>query len=384
MKKIALILTAIGVLFVGAGVSSPAAAYPPGTTVNLTLTQQVGPPGFTFTAVVRGCFPGERVDFRLADGAVTTVICSTTTFQASLTFTAPPNGGTYPVTATLRGVAGSTTPNRPLVLSSSVLVEAAATTTVQPGGNLPATGSSGISGNLALGGVALLVGFGLARGRRHPPPRLRRPQRPADGPLRRSGDVEPFVAEVDHALIGIADHLTAGGNFELEVLGHLHQALAGGSQFACRLRHRTPQLFDDLVELAPTRLALRLELDELRPAALEHGIGLDPGRQQRLVGFGPSCIEPGERILPGVLETGLGVLSHLCGVRLGSSHGVGGDPLGLVQHVECGPFARLALGQPCFQPAHVLGDTPEVAVDLERVVALSPPDREALADNAAA
>jgi hypothetical protein len=180
MRKLLLTVTALCTLLIGAGVASPAAAYPPGAVLELVLSREVGPPGFAFNAVIRGCFPGESVDFRLDNGAPVRAICSATTFQASVPFNGPPTPGPYAITATLLGVLPEGAENRPLVVTDSITVVAAppdttiapttvpggitppaTTTTLGPGGRLPATGSSGIDGNLTIAGTLLAVGLGL-------------------------------------------------------------------------------------------------------------------------------------------------------------------------------------------------------------------------------
>ncbi|MEO1059078.1 MAG: hypothetical protein AAFY28_19385, partial [Actinomycetota bacterium] len=139
-------------------------------------------PGFTFTATVSNCLPGEEVIFRF-QGESQSTTCSTTTFQASATFEAPQQPGIYPVFADLTG-RGSIVPisgmalglirpasppevdaERPLTLVLNVEVIADTTTTgppttpaTTPSGGLPDTGASGIGGTGTI--AAILVGVG--------------------------------------------------------------------------------------------------------------------------------------------------------------------------------------------------------------------------------
>lgn len=183
MKKVALLIAAACTLFVGVGMSSTASAYPPGETATLVVEPKIGPPGFTFTATVLNCYPGETVEFRLDGGNLQTTTCDTTTFQATVTYQAPNAIGFYPVTATLLGLPNGpvgfrSAPQRvelppigerPLVLADEIQVidedvtttTEAVTTTTAPTGQIPDTGSSGVSTNLTIGGIALLTGLGL-------------------------------------------------------------------------------------------------------------------------------------------------------------------------------------------------------------------------------
>jgi LPXTG-motif cell wall-anchored protein len=163
MRKLVLVITALCTVLIGAGAANPVAAYPPGAQVVLDLDLKIGPPGFAFNAVVRGCFPGESVDFRFNNGAPVRAICDSTTFQALASFVAPTEVGSYSLTATLLGGVPGQQSSRPLVLTDGVTVveQTSPTTTVAADGNLPQTGSSGISGNLTIAGTALVVGLGL-------------------------------------------------------------------------------------------------------------------------------------------------------------------------------------------------------------------------------
>lgn len=195
MKKLALILAALGVLLVGAGMSNTAAAYPPGptpsTTTTVSPTTSVGPdqppdittdvpmvdPGGGFTATVTNCLPGETVVFTV-DGMEGTATCDGTTQQASFPFVAPMTPGTYEVCAELTGT-GATVPSgvtRPTTVCTTIEVIGAGApgTPTIPGGGLPATGSSGLgttttSAIVLLGAGALLLVVAQVRRRRTAP-----------------------------------------------------------------------------------------------------------------------------------------------------------------------------------------------------------------------
>ena len=164
MKKIALILTALGVLLVGAGVSNTAAAYPVGETTDIVTNVPTVIPGGTFNATVTNCLPGETVVF-VFEGVSRSVTCDPTTLQASFPFVAPTTPGTYQVCADLTGN-GATVPSgvtRPRTICTTIEVVATGPTVppTVPGGGLPGTGSSGVDTNLALAGTLLVVGLGL-------------------------------------------------------------------------------------------------------------------------------------------------------------------------------------------------------------------------------
>ena len=197
MKRLAGFLTVLGAVLLG--FAPPASAdYPPGATAALTATPASGGPGYTVTATVSNCFPGESLTFTLGTSTATAT-CSATTFQATVTLTAPQAPGPYNVTVPLQPQGQTPQANRPRVLSAPITVVAAPTTTVPatlpetggsdgsggvgggtgtggqpglPGGGLPATGSSGLSttGTIAITLLAAGAGmFAVARLRRRQP-----------------------------------------------------------------------------------------------------------------------------------------------------------------------------------------------------------------------
>ena len=167
MKKLALILTALGVLLVGAGMSNTAAAYPPGETTDIITNVPTVVTGGNFNATVTNCLPGETVTF-IFEGVERSVTCDPTTLQASFPFVAPMTPGTYQVCADLTGT-GATVPagvTRPRTICTTIEVIATGPTVPPtiPGGGLPGTGSSGISTTttsalvlLGAGGLLLVV-----------------------------------------------------------------------------------------------------------------------------------------------------------------------------------------------------------------------------------
>ena len=179
MKKIALILTALGVLLVGAGMSNTAAAfnYPPDETTDITTNEPTVGPGDPFNATVTNCLPGEPVIFTF-EGVTRTVNCDPSTLQATQPFVAPMAPGTYEVCADLTGT-GVTVPSgvtRPLTVCTTIQVLAAGPTVppTTPGGGLPGTGSSGLgttttSAIVLLGAGALLLVVSQVRRRRTAP-----------------------------------------------------------------------------------------------------------------------------------------------------------------------------------------------------------------------
>jgi LPXTG-motif cell wall-anchored protein len=168
---------ALVLVFAGASVAQ--AQYPVSKPPTLVISQDIGPPGYTFTATVTECVPDQRVVFVVGDQRVEAT-CDPVTLQASATITAPPGLGSYTVTAEFYGdcssfgtgaiVAPAGAPC--FVLSETIqVVSAGPTTTTLPGGNLPTSGASGVSSTLTSGLVVLVVGLGLlvvARRRRRP------------------------------------------------------------------------------------------------------------------------------------------------------------------------------------------------------------------------
>jgi len=167
MKKLALILTALGALLVGAGMSNTAAAYPPGETTDIITNVPTINTGGSFNATVTNCLPGETVTF-IFEGVERSVTCDPNTLQASFPFVAPMAPGTYQVCADLTGN-GATVPAgviRPRTICTTIVVTATGPTIPPtiPGGGLPGTGSSGVSTTttsalvlLGAGGLLLVV-----------------------------------------------------------------------------------------------------------------------------------------------------------------------------------------------------------------------------------
>jgi LPXTG-motif cell wall-anchored protein len=190
MKRIALLLTAVGIMLAGAGVASPASAYPFGLVSNLQALQVEGPPGYDVPAVVSNCFPNEAVTFTLGSSTASAT-CSSVTFEARANLAAPAQAGTHTVTAELLGTTsgGADDPDianitRPKTLTTDIRVLAAGTNPTAPGdggsdagagtggsgsesptaagptGSLPRTGS-GFNGTLGLALGLVVVGLGL-------------------------------------------------------------------------------------------------------------------------------------------------------------------------------------------------------------------------------
>lgn len=162
MKKFALILSALGVMIIGAGAANPVAAQYPPTSVTFIVTVSFGPPGFGFTTVVAGCVNDTPVTFTVPGFAPVTTTCANG--QATADFTAPTTEGDYPVSVTytdpVTGLATSRS-SQITVLDAPVAPTTTLPVTAPPGGLLPATGSSGLSGNLLTAGTLILVGLGL-------------------------------------------------------------------------------------------------------------------------------------------------------------------------------------------------------------------------------
>jgi uncharacterized membrane protein YgcG len=165
------------------GASAAYAQYPPELAPTLVISQESGPPGFTFTATVTNCTPGQTVVFVLGDQRVE-VVCTPVTLQATASLTAPPGPGSYTVTATVGGV----------VLTATIDVVAAPPSTLPDtggdngggtdgggtdgggtggggadGGALPSTGSNGVATTVRTALILVVAGGGLffvARARR--------------------------------------------------------------------------------------------------------------------------------------------------------------------------------------------------------------------------
>jgi len=177
----ALMIAAAAVL---AGASAAQAQYPPAQPPTLVVSRDVGPPGYTFTATVSKCVPNQRIVIVLGDQRVETT-CDPVTLQATVSLTAPPGLGTFTVSAEFygdcssfvqgsrsNGVSAQADVQPCLVLTQSIEVIAAGpTTTAVPDGNIPTTGSSGVSSTLTAALVLVAAGVGLfvvARLRRRP------------------------------------------------------------------------------------------------------------------------------------------------------------------------------------------------------------------------
>mgnify|MGYP001822105739 CR=1 FL=1 len=167
MKKLSLILTALGVLLVGAGLSNTVAAsfdYPVGQPPDIITDVPTVGTGGNFNATVTNCLPGETVTF-IFEGVERTTTCDPNTLQASFPFVAPMTPGSYQVCAVLTGDGATVPPGvtRPSTVCTTIEVTASGPTVppTVPGGGLPGTGSSGVDTNLALAGTALVVGLGL-------------------------------------------------------------------------------------------------------------------------------------------------------------------------------------------------------------------------------
>lgn len=183
MKRLIAMLAATGAALLALG--APAQAdYPPGQIATLVAVPAVGGPGYTVTATVSNCYPGESLTFTLVSSTATAT-CSTTTFQATVQLTAPAAVGFYDVTVPLapivsplraapQALPAGNAAMRPRTLTAQIQVveqeqtttSSTTTTTTTPSGQLPAsgeiptTGSSGLN-TTATVAIVLLVG-GLA------------------------------------------------------------------------------------------------------------------------------------------------------------------------------------------------------------------------------
>jgi hypothetical protein len=165
--------------------SAAHAQYPPAQKPTLVISQEIGPPGYTFTATVTNCVPGQLIVFVVGDQRVETA-CDPVTLQASATLTAPPGLGSYTVFAEFYGDCspfvqglrsdGLTAQAEPpcLVLSETIQVVAATpttTTTTVPTGTIPTSGSNGVDSLVTAGVILVITGFGIfavSRVRRRP------------------------------------------------------------------------------------------------------------------------------------------------------------------------------------------------------------------------
>ena len=132
MKRLALALGALGALGVivfGALGGGTADAYQPVDRERFFADPYVNLPNADFDAVVQGCFPGEQVVFFNTgvtpnQSAVDT--CDTVTFEARVTFQAPPDEGRYRLFAYLAAETSTNPdiPDRPFrLLRTTYLVD---------------------------------------------------------------------------------------------------------------------------------------------------------------------------------------------------------------------------------------------------------------------
>lgn len=174
-RWISAVLIAVVAVFSVSSVAN--AQYPPVKKPTLVISRDIGPPGYTFTATVTNCVPGQRIVFVLGDQRVDAT-CDPVTMQATVTLTAPPGLGSYTVSAEFYGdcTPFGLPPSQPdvpcLVLSETIqVIDAATTTTTVAGGNIPTTGSSGVNSTLSTALVLVLTGLGVfvvSRIRRRP------------------------------------------------------------------------------------------------------------------------------------------------------------------------------------------------------------------------
>lgn len=143
MRKIALLLVAIGLSTLGA--ASVASAYPinPPT---VDVSNDAPAPGSTITLTANAFCPGTTVTFTVKGNVVGTAVADSTG-HASLIITAPGAPGTYIVVATSSPACG---------LSANSQFSIAPVVTVP----LPITGSDS-SFPLQIGGITVLAGVGL-------------------------------------------------------------------------------------------------------------------------------------------------------------------------------------------------------------------------------
>ena len=138
------------------------------------ISQEIGPPGYTFTATVTNCVPGQRIVFVVGDQRVEAT-CDPVTLQAPASITAPFGLGSYTVFAEFYGDCSSfsqtglppgtvidPTGQPCLVLSETfVVVDTTTTTTTVPSGSIPTTGSNGVDTTLQMGLILVVVGVGF-------------------------------------------------------------------------------------------------------------------------------------------------------------------------------------------------------------------------------
>ena len=143
MRKIALLLFAIGLSTLGA--AGAASAYPinPPT---VDVSNDAPAPGSTITLNANAFCPGTTVTFSVNGNVVGSAVADSTG-HASLVITAPSTPGTYTVVATSSPACGLTA-NSQFSIAPIVTVP------------LPVTGSDS-SFPLQIGGITLLAGVGL-------------------------------------------------------------------------------------------------------------------------------------------------------------------------------------------------------------------------------
>ena len=176
MKKLALALMAAAAAVFGFGIVASAQTYSPAASV------PVAPgPGSSYSVTYTNCVVGETITFNQAQSTPATVtgLCTGTSAPAlngsilglllpqqtangtaTGTFTAAPTApGTYTGTGT--GVNGTVTFSFTIPGQAATTTTGVPVTTAAPSGQIPATGSSGISTTTTVAIGLLVVGAGL-------------------------------------------------------------------------------------------------------------------------------------------------------------------------------------------------------------------------------
>jgi hypothetical protein len=104
MKRLGLILVALGTVCLGASAGGSAQAYQPVEAERLFADPETSAPGATFDAVLEECFPGERVFFlNLGEFPYqfAQATCDLVNYEARVSFQAPEEVGEYRIVAFL-------------------------------------------------------------------------------------------------------------------------------------------------------------------------------------------------------------------------------------------------------------------------------------------
>ena len=191
--------------------------------------------------------------------------------------------------------------------------------------------------------------------------------RPRSSP--RSPGFDRIEPEVDEPEVSEIEGFETGCGLELELIGRLEQAGTLGPQAADGMDHPLVHVCDEMVEFLRAGRGGGLQLGDPGPALVERRFGPALSGRNDPVCLRPSVIEHPTGSRPCPVETCLGPTTHFFGVAVRRSHGLVGDPLCVVEHIQRDPLRRSELVELGPYPPDVLGDVLEVFVDLQRVVA---------------